>query len=127
VTLLDQAREDCRSFVGSDSDFGVDVLVTAPDQSSATLTGLVNDVGAAIDPETGLPVAVRVASVTLEFQATRAALGALPQGVHDAAAKPWTVAFDDAEGVTHTWKVVRTMPDRVMGVVVCQLELYDAG
>jgi hypothetical protein len=40
--------------------------------------------------------------------------------------KPWLIKFEDIEGKPHTFKVVRSSPDRTVGLIVCGLEAYVA-
>lgn len=90
------------------------------------MTGLSTDVSLSIDPETGVPVSGRRASVVLALAHLTAAGLGMPVGVSDAASRPWVIVFDDVEGSTYTWKVVESNPDRAIGIVVCQLEAYRA-
>ncbi len=104
--------------------FGWDITVTDPAGTSVLLVGYSNDIGMSIDPDTGVAVSGRRASVALRISSlTTAGLG-IPKGIIDATSKPWRVTFNDIEGTSHTFKVQESHPDRALGVVTCLLELY---
>ncbi len=104
--------------------FGWPITVTSPAGVSAALTGLSTDVHTTIDPETGVAVAGRRASVSLARAHLIAAGLGEPRGIGDRDAKPWRVTFDDVNGATHTFKVLEALPDRALGSVVCILEAW---
>lgn len=124
MSLRAQAKADLKSFLENDNEFGWPVVVTAPDSTTLNLIGYSNDIGLAIDPETGQAVAGRAASVTFHLSRFTDAGFDPPSGVTSTIEKPWIVAFEDSEGVSRTFKVAQGMPDRAAGVVVCILELY---
>lgn len=104
--------------------FGWAVTVTDPEGASAELAGHTTDIHTIIDPETGLAVSGRQASVALPIAALTEAGLALPKGVASRDSKPWLVTFDNIGGTQHTFKVKETRPDQAAGVVVCMLEAY---
>jgi hypothetical protein len=103
--------------------FGCPIVLTSPAGVATALTGSATDVATSIDPETGVAVTARRASVALALSS----LPALPVAVADGEGRPWLVAFDDIAGNATLWKVAEVMPDRAMGVVVLLLEGYRAG
>lgn len=124
--LREQAAADARAIVGDTATgFGWPVTVRNPDGVEAELSGLTNDIHQTIDPDTGMPVSGRVASVVLSL----ADLGSIedlgiPVGISDGARKPWIVMWTDLQGVDQTFKVRETRPDRSAGLIVCLLEKY---
>lgn len=124
MSIREQAAADARAAIGDAEGFGWPCTVTSPAGTSAALYGLSTDVSLSIDPETGMPVSGRRASVTFAMAHLTTAGLALPAGIADETSKPWTVAFDDVEGRTYTFKVAESAPDRAIGVVVCILEAY---
>lgn len=104
--------------------FGWDITVTDPNGTSAALKGQSDDIGQVIDPDTGMAVSGRLASVVLRISSLLAEGLTLPQGIADAAKKPWIVTFNDIGGTPYTFKVTQSNPDRALGIVVCLLELY---
>jgi hypothetical protein len=125
VSLREQAAIDARAILeDSAGGFGQTITVTDPDGASADLTGFWTDVAHVIDPETGVGVSGRAASVALPIAALTAAGLGIPRGIADTGIKPWRVSFEDLEGNSHTFKVSEGMPDRALNVVVCTLEAY---
>lgn len=123
--LRAQAALDARAILensGVDG-FGCPVVLTSPAGVATSLTGSVTDVADSLDPETGVSVTARRASVVLAL----AALPALPAAVPDGSSRPWLVAYDDIAGNPTLWKVADVRPDRAIGVVVLLLEGYRAG
>lgn len=124
MTLLDQAALDLRAIIADPAGFGVPVTVIDPDGKSATITGLQNDVSLSIDPQTGVMVSGRRASVALSIQALADADLGEPRAVSDAAnRKPWRISFTTPTGKLITMKVADALPDE-LGCIVCMLENY---
>jgi len=127
MNLRLQAEIDLRAIIGDTATgFGWAVTVTDPSETSVPLTALSNDISAVIDPDTGLVVSGREASVSIPIADLTAAGLGLPIGVADTASKPWLVGFDDINGNSYTFKVKSTLPDRAIGAIVCLLEEYSA-
>lgn len=126
TSLRTQAAADLRVILeDSAAGFGRAITVTDPAGFSAVLTGLSDDIGLTIDPQTGVAVSGRTASVALALASLTAAGFAIPKGIADGASKPWVITFDDIEGNAHTFKIAEAMVDRAAGLVVCMLEAYQ--
>jgi hypothetical protein len=122
--LREQAAADLRTILTDEQGFGWPITLVPPDGRSLELVGFSTDVSMMIDPETGMAVSGRTASVALATSVlTEAGLG-LPQAVPDGNRKPWTIAFKDIGGCPWTFKVRDARPDRALGIVVCMLEHY---
>lgn len=126
MSLRQQARADMLAIVGSVEDFAWPITVTSPAGVSLSMTGLSTDIGTTLDPQTGLPVSGRRASVALAIASLREGGLDIPHGIYDKTSKPWLVTFADIEGESMAWKVVQTHPDRAMGLVTCIVERYNA-
>lgn len=119
--------EAALSFMLEDQDaWGWPIILTDPAETSKPMTGTSTDIGQVIDPETGMVVSGRLASVALRIS-TILSLGftEIPRGIRDESSKPWLVTFDDIGGSSWTFKVIQTAPDRAAGLVICHLELYN--
>jgi hypothetical protein len=123
VSLREKQAALLARTVESLTGYGWPVTVTNPAGVSASLVGLVNDIGSAVDLDTGLTVGGRTASVALRL-ASLSSLGT-PIGVADGTLKPWIVEFETIDGVPREYKVTETRPDLTLGLVVCALELYE--
>jgi len=125
VSLRVQAAADAKAIVENAAAFSWPITLVNPAGVSAILMGLTKDIAAAIDPETGVVVSSRTASVTLAISSVVAAgLGTLPKNIPANTSKPWVVQFFDTAGLVHTFKVIETLPDLTHGIVVCKLEVY---
>lgn len=126
MSLREQAAADLRAICEDANGFGWSITVTNPAGTSAALTGLSTDISTTIDPETGMAVAGRRASVAIALASLTAAGLGTPVGVADGAGPPWIVQFASIQGTSHLFKVSEAMPDRAIGVVTCMLESYRA-
>jgi hypothetical protein len=121
--LREEAAVDCQLILeDASSGFGWPFTLTSPLGVVTAHVGFTTDVGQTIDPETGIAVAGRRASVAVSLRSVTA----LPTAVADETVKPWLVTFASIQGVAATWKVVEVLPDRAIGLVVLLLEAYHA-
>lgn len=104
--------------------FGWPIGLTSPSGALTQLVGYSTDIGQAIDPDTGMAIAGRTAEVTLRISSLP---GEIPTNESDTTKKPWLVSFESVNGVSSTFKVIDTMPDHVLGVVVLALGEYTNG
>lgn len=118
------ATADARRIVenATDAGFSVPVTLTTPAGDELAVGALTTDIATTIDPETGVAVIARRASVTVAL----GALTSMPAAVADGSSAPWLATYADAAGVVATWKVIEVIPDRTLGLVVLLLEAYDA-
>lgn len=122
--LRQQARLDTKMILSDRHGFSWPVVVTDPDGRKACIQGFSTDIADLIDPETGQAISGRQAEVSLSMDSLKNVGMAHPAYVADEGSKPWVMSFKDAEGVSHTFKVMRSAPDRTVGLVLCFLEAY---
>lgn len=123
--LREQAAADLRGILEDQgAGFGWPITVTSPTGQTLAMVGFSTDIGQSIDPETGLAVAGRRASVALSIERLTAAGMQIPKGIASSTSKPWVVQFDDVGGTVYVFKVSEAMPDRAIGCVTCFLESY---
>ena len=109
----------------STNGFGWPFVLVSPDGLASNLTGLTNDISLAVDPDTGLLISGRTASVSLRISTLRmAGYSENPKNVPEKNKKPWVVAFRDINGVPTLFKVVKSNPDRAIGNMTLILETY---
>lgn len=109
----------------SHTGFGWDIAVTNPSGVTGNLTGFSNDISQLIDPETGAMVSGRMASVAIRISSLVSLGLELPRGISNGSSNPWLIAFSDIGGVSHTFKVSQSSPDRALGIVTCMLEVFE--
>lgn len=119
--LREQAALDARAILeDASSGFGWAFTLTSPAGVTTGHVGFTSDVAMNIDPETGIAVTGRKASVAVAL----GSLTVLPEAVSERERKPWRVTFASPNGSIGTWKVVEVLPDRAVGIVVLLLESY---
>lgn len=123
MSLRDQAAADLRAILEAEGDFAVPITVTSPEGVSATLLGLVADIGQSLDPETAQAVAARRASVSLSTSALNEAGLAIPRAMPSETRKPWRLTWTGHDGLPRSFTIIESMPDE-LGIVVCLLEVY---
>ena len=124
VGLRERLAAHTKSFIENKDFFGVDLTLTAPNGVSKPLVGSSTDIFRMYDNDEG-SFSLRTASVTLVVSSIlEAGLPAIPEGVHKSDSKPWVVVVEDIDGVSWTFKIRETNPDRAAGVVVCHLETW---
>ena len=124
--LREVAAKDLAKIVeNSTTGFGWDITLTNPAGTSVPLTGVSDDIAQAIDPDTGVAVSGRFASIALVIQSIYDAGLTLPTGIADSSQRPWLVAFDDINGLSYTFKISESLPDRMLGEITCILEAYE--
>jgi hypothetical protein len=124
--LREVAATDLAKIVENiDTGFGWDITLTNPAGTSIPLKGVSDDISQAIDPDTGVMVSGRFASVGLVMQTIYDAGFVLPVGISDSSQRPWLVAFSDINGFPYTFKVSESNPDRMLGLITCLLEAYE--
>jgi hypothetical protein len=124
VSLRQQAAADFLTIAEDTSGFGWPITVTNPSGQTLAMTGLSTDVGNTIDPETGVLVAGRKASVALSVKRLEDAGLGIPTNEADPKRKPWVVVFNDIGGTARTYAVLNVMPDRALGCVTCELGVH---
>jgi len=123
--LREQAEADLGLILeDKDRGFGYDIILTDPSGTVRPLTGFSVDISQIIDPDTGIAVSGRLASVAIRTSTIIAAGLTLPRGIADAGIKPWIVQFNDINGNPFTFKVSQSNPDRALGLITLMLELY---
>ena len=123
--LRDQVAADIQAILENEDDFGGPITVINPSGVELEAVGHSNDIATVIDPETGIAVTGRRASIALSLLTLDAEAGfGIPRGVADSASDPWRVKFQDILGKAHTFKVIEANPDRAAGCVTCTLEAY---
>lgn len=105
--------------------FGWDITLTDPAGKTELMVGFSQDISLAVDPDTGMLVSGRTATVALRISAIRAkGFTENPKNIPDKNRKPWVVGFKDINGVPCLFKVIRSNPDAMIGSITIVLETY---
>lgn len=123
MSLRLQAARDAQAIVEDQAGFGWPIKLTDPTGFSKDIKGLSNDIALTIDPDTGMLVSGRDVTISVHTRTLRnAGFVGNPRGVSQGL--PWVVEFEDTNGVTGRFKVVKTSPDRAFGLILMNLEVY---
>jgi hypothetical protein len=132
MNLRDLAEQDLSMILEDNiNGFGCEITLISPDGVnsddliSGGLIGYSNDISQVIDPDTGMIVSGRSASVSIRISTLILAGMTLPKGIADTNFKPWVVKFKDINLDPFTFKVQQSNPDRTLGIVTLLLELYN--
>lgn len=126
MNFLEIAQQD-KAFTLNDDQFGFGstIKLTDPDQFSADVVGRSNDISFAIDPNTGVAVSGRTATISIDMnELTDKGFSSLPAAQSDKTKKPWIVEWTDQQSNAHTFTVLEGNPDRTLGIVLCTLQFY---
>jgi len=107
-------------------DFGWVITIIDPTDISANITGYSNDISQVIDPDTGQIVSGRLATIAIPLRALANEGLSIPENKENSTEKPWRILFKDTDNNDYTFKVIGSNPDRALGIVTCELEIYDA-
>ncbi len=123
--LRELAEADNRAILNDGAyGFGYSISLENPAGTVTPFTGFSNDISQVVDPDTGVAVSGRLATVAININDIVDAGLELPKGIADAGSKPWLCRFDDINGNAHTFKVSKSDPDRAIGILICTLEFY---
>jgi len=101
------------------------ITITNPAGLSKPIQGFSNDISQVIDPDTGLVVTGRSASIAVsKTTLINAGFLVFPEGIADTSKKPWVVEFADNIGKSNKFKIVESTPDNTLGLIVCLLSIY---
>ena len=120
------ANDDLKTILENDTKgFRWPISITAPGGATESFFGFTNDISQVIDPETGQAISGRQASVAIRIGAFDEKRFEIPKNIADETSKPWVVKFDDIAGKAYSFKVIKSNPDRSLGVISLILEFYE--
>lgn len=101
------------------------ITLENPDgQKSDSMSGLSNDIGLLVDPDTGVAVSGRLATLSIRTSSLLASGLGIPEDIKESDKKPWKVTFTDVNLRPYTFKIATVAPDRGAGVMTFTLEVY---
>jgi len=120
LNLRAQAEADL-SFTVEDSvnGGGWNMVLNSPAGVAYPIVGISDNIGRAIDPQTGQIVTGSLVNVTLRLASLTTS--GVPFGVTNLTAVPWTVTISNLRGTSTKWKVLRSATDETLGVIVLTL------
>lgn len=123
--LIDQAKKDIEQITSNLDGFGVEMTLTAPTSQSITIKGLHKKHHLGIDPEKGVAVNTKTASVSFseKFLTDQGYPVRNSKGVVDL--KKHLVDVKDSTGNSEKYIIEQWFPDETIGLIVCILGTYE--
>lgn len=127
MSLRVQAEKDLAHILENPKHFGWPLSVTDPEgnTNSDVIYGSSGDIGQVIDPELGVAVAGRKAYMSIRISTLQKQGLCIPVSIPEKDKKPWRIGISDVNGNTYCFYVIDSMPDRTIGMVTCEIGLYE--
>ena len=126
MSLRNEAHIDLQDIM-HDTDTGGNLCtITSPAGASETFRCFSNDIHLSIDPGTGDVITGRQSTATVLIEDLIEAGFEVIRGIADQNSRPWVMILTDANGISHTFKVTESHPDRGFGLMTLFLELYES-
>jgi hypothetical protein len=125
MSLRELLEQDLQHTLEDASSFGWPITFITPSGTEIYMYGQTSDISQIIDPDTGVAISGRSAHVTARLSRFYDSGAGLPSGVVEQGKLSWLCRFNDINGITYTFKVSKSEPDRTIGIVTCMLEAYD--
>lgn len=131
--LMDEAIADAAEFTANESDFGVEISLTAPNEEAATVNGYSTKHHLKLDTSTGQVVNAKNASVVVSEANILAANPNYPVRISDPADRFYQevkmikhlVSVADSSGVVKNYICAENFADESLGLITLILEDYS--
>ena len=125
MSLLQRIQKDSQRIMNS-TRFGVsiDIVLLDPAQVEYPLKSIVTVIHNLVDPDTGQPVSGYLATASINRLDLNELGIALPEGISNELARPWTIRYTNIDNVEITNKITRAAPDEANGNILCDLGSY---
>jgi hypothetical protein len=131
--LMDVAIADAAEFTANDNDFGVEILLTAPNEQTATVNGYATKHHLKLDASSGQVVNAKNASVVVSEANILAANPNYPVRILDQASPFYRevkmikhlVSVADSSGVIKNYQCAENFADEALGLITLILEDYS--
>lgn len=115
-SLMAEIARTLQSVLDNVADFATAAILTAPDGTAFAISGLYQDIGLSIDPDTGLSVQARKATLVVSTLTLMQQGIVLPRGQDSAL--PWLVTLTPPTGSEITLAVQSAIPDKLGSYVL---------
>mgnify|MGYP000601476612 CR=1 FL=1 len=124
--LRQNASADLKSILENDqTGFAHDIVLIPPVGDEIALKGTTTNISSIIDPDTGQLVSGNYVEMSLVMASVYASTPDLPKAEPSANKKSWKAKFSNISGVENTYRIIETLPDKELGVLVCILESFN--
>lgn len=131
MSLIQRAEKDLKRMIENQNDFGWPIILIDPDgkkleniPDGSPFLALCDDISSLIDADTGDPVSGQLITISLRISTLLDNDFDLPKAISDKTKKPWLIQFKNVNGSGGIYKVSRSEPDRMAGIVFLVLEHY---
>jgi len=123
--ILDFARQDWKTILGSKMDFSIDITITNPKTGeSAMVVGLNTKHWFKVDYDTGMIVNTRNAHINISEAELVAAYFPTRNAAGEVNLKGCLINVADSTGIKKDYIITQAHPDETVGVLVCLLGDY---
>lgn len=123
--ILDFARNDWKTILGSKMDFSVDITITRPETGeTAMVVGLNTKHWFKVDFETGMLINTRNAHINISEAELIAAYFPTRNAAGEVNIKNCIITVADSTGIEKKYVITQVHPDETVGVLVCLLGDY---
>ena len=125
--ILDFARQDWKTILGSKMDFSVDITITNPKTGeTAIVVGLNSKHWFKVDYDTGMIVNTRNAHINISEAELIAAYFPTRNAQGEVNIKGCIIKVADSTGIEKEYVITQAHPDETVGVLVCLLGDYKS-
>lgn len=119
--LIEQAKSDIARFTSNDREFGIELILTAPDGETATINGLHTKHHLSVDTDGNI---VNAKNAHIAFSET--ILEGYPLRINgEVNLNNHRISAKDSTGVLKHYKIKQWFPDETVGLIVCILQDYE--
>lgn len=125
MNLTQTMRKDFNKIMGSKSGIAESIQIIDPNGESHDIQAVVSVIHNLIDPDTGQPVSGFLATASISRLHLMARNLSIPAGEFDQNKRPWVLVYNDIDGNSTKYIVVRSAPDEAQGNVLLDLGSYE--
>lgn len=120
--LIEQIRLDVKSITASLSDFGVEMLLTAPGGATCYITGYHSKHHLGVNEE---GKAVNTKNAHISFSESNLTNFSIRNDAGEVSLRDYKVRVKDSTGLDKNYKIDEWFPDETVGLIVCTLSFFE--
>lgn len=124
MNLIDQAKADIEQITSNMDDFAVEIIFTAPNEQTATISGLHTKIHLGVDTD-GLPVNSKKAHISISEKFLTDAGYPVRNASGEVNLRNHLVSVKDSTGTAKTYRVMEIFPDETIGLITCMVGDYE--
>lgn len=124
MSLIAQAKVDIEQITSNQDDFAVEIKFTAPDNTTATISGLHTKIHLGVNSE-GEAVNSRKAHISVSEKFLTDANYPVRNSSGEVSLMNHLVEVKDSTGTSKKYKMMQFFPDETIGLITCILQDYE--